>query len=131
MLYHGCLFFFFFSSRRRHTICALVTGVQTCALPISSRESLSPSGPRSSARAHAPTPLRDPRPRSRSPCRPSSRNCRRSTPSASRPSRSSRRIRQIGRASGRERVLSVRVVLGGGHILKKHKQQTLNLEQTQ
>src|SRR3546814_14565205 len=29
-------FFFFFSSRRRHTRCALVTGVQTCALPISS-----------------------------------------------------------------------------------------------
>src|SRR3546814_16714329 len=28
------LFFFFFSSRRRHTRCALVTGVQTCALPI-------------------------------------------------------------------------------------------------
>src|SRR3546814_19302880 len=27
--------FFFFSSRRRHTSCALVTGVQTCALPIS------------------------------------------------------------------------------------------------
>src|SRR3546814_4021979 len=26
--------FFFFASRRRHTICALVTGVQTCALPI-------------------------------------------------------------------------------------------------
>src|SRR3546814_8325866 len=32
---HYCLFmFFFFSSRRRHTRCALVTGVQTCALPI-------------------------------------------------------------------------------------------------
>src|SRR3546814_19717934 len=30
------LVFFFFSSRRRHTRCALVTGVQTCALPISS-----------------------------------------------------------------------------------------------
>src|SRR3546814_774057 len=29
-----CLFFFF-SSRRRHTRCELVTGVQTCALPIS------------------------------------------------------------------------------------------------
>src|SRR3546814_17906658 len=29
--------FFFFSSRRRHTRCALVTGVQTCALPISRR----------------------------------------------------------------------------------------------
>src|SRR3546814_1260538 len=34
--YVFCLFFFFFfSSRRRHTRCALVTGVQTCALPIS------------------------------------------------------------------------------------------------
>src|SRR3546814_1387968 len=33
--------FFFFSSRRRHTRCALVTGVQTCALPISKSESLS------------------------------------------------------------------------------------------
>src|SRR3546814_3231689 len=29
------VFYFFFSSRRRHTRCALVTGVQTCALPIS------------------------------------------------------------------------------------------------
>src|SRR3546814_4826930 len=32
MLFVFC--FFFFSSRRRHTRCALVTGVQTCALPI-------------------------------------------------------------------------------------------------
>src|SRR3546814_11298600 len=30
----------FFSSRRRHTRCALVTGVQTCALPISGYSSL-------------------------------------------------------------------------------------------
>src|SRR3546814_2183608 len=29
------MYVFFFSSRRRHTRCALVTGVQTCALPIS------------------------------------------------------------------------------------------------
>src|SRR3546814_4139463 len=29
---------FFFSSRRRHTRCALVTGVQTCALPISAQD---------------------------------------------------------------------------------------------
>src|SRR3546814_8534014 len=29
---------FFFSSRRRHMICALVTGVQTCALPILEQE---------------------------------------------------------------------------------------------
>src|SRR3546814_3958591 len=32
-MYVLCLIFFF-SSRRRHTRCALVTGVQTCALPI-------------------------------------------------------------------------------------------------
>src|SRR3546814_2050406 len=31
LVFSGC---FFFSSRRRHTRCALVTGVQTCALPI-------------------------------------------------------------------------------------------------
>src|SRR3546814_2924724 len=31
---HRTIAFFFFSRRRRHTICALVTGVQTCALPI-------------------------------------------------------------------------------------------------
>src|SRR3546814_2823981 len=43
---------FFFSSRRRHTRCALVTGVQTCALPIltwdamrwSAHEACSPRG---------------------------------------------------------------------------------------
>src|SRR3546814_4896688 len=37
LVYGLCLYcdFFFFSSRRRHTRCALVTGVQTCALPIS------------------------------------------------------------------------------------------------
>src|SRR3546814_9854140 len=32
---HVVIIYFFFSSRRRHTSCALVTGVQTCALPIS------------------------------------------------------------------------------------------------
>src|SRR3546814_5436720 len=31
------MYVFFLSSRRRHTRCALVTGVQTCALPISLR----------------------------------------------------------------------------------------------
>src|SRR3546814_7024939 len=37
ILVHSCTMLcvvFFFSSRRRHTRCALVTGVQTCALPI-------------------------------------------------------------------------------------------------
>src|SRR3546814_3850746 len=37
IMWSQCSFsLFFFSSRRRHTRCALVTGVQTCALPISS-----------------------------------------------------------------------------------------------
>src|SRR3546814_2973583 len=35
---------FFFSSRRRHTRCALVTGVQTCALPIFVGEAIDRSG---------------------------------------------------------------------------------------
>src|SRR3546814_5557067 len=34
MSFQYCFLLFFFSSRRRHTRCALVTGVQTCALPI-------------------------------------------------------------------------------------------------
>src|SRR3546814_6604456 len=41
VFYVSCMFqlcaLFFFSSRRRHTRCALVTGVQTCALPICTR----------------------------------------------------------------------------------------------
>src|SRR3546814_6048692 len=46
---HGLFLFvfmfwlFFFSSRRRHTRCALVTGVQTCALPIL-RAAFDPAG---------------------------------------------------------------------------------------
>src|SRR3546814_14743267 len=34
VIFHYLFIVFFFSSRRRHTRCALVTGVQTCALPI-------------------------------------------------------------------------------------------------
>src|SRR3546814_2928586 len=53
---------FFFSSRRRHTSCALVTGVQTCALPISSppaawsRPGTTPIRPPRSAWLSAPRP---------------------------------------------------------------------------
>src|SRR3546814_1341394 len=43
--YAPCFIFFFFSSRRRHTRCALVTGVQTCALPILLRRALRRTGP--------------------------------------------------------------------------------------
>src|SRR3546814_1501952 len=34
IVYVSCCLLFFFSSRRRQTRCVLVTGVQTCALPI-------------------------------------------------------------------------------------------------
>src|SRR3546814_8302206 len=37
-LFYLLFLVFFFSSRRRHTRCALVTGVQMCALPIYLRE---------------------------------------------------------------------------------------------
>src|SRR3546814_8166492 len=37
-----CVFLFCFASRRRHTRCALVTGVQTCALPISAPSRIVP-----------------------------------------------------------------------------------------
>src|SRR3546814_7902590 len=57
-------FFFFFSSRRRHTRCALVTGVQTCALPIwaaceagQGRTVRLEIGGRSSARSGGPVPV--------------------------------------------------------------------------
>src|SRR3546814_11802568 len=40
IMYYYYNYIFFFSSRRRHTRCALVTGVQTCALPISAQPRL-------------------------------------------------------------------------------------------
>src|SRR3546814_10596276 len=52
------VYVFFFSSRRRHTRCALVTGVQTCALPIFT--SHGPMGPKVSQ----PLPLSQVPPRS-------------------------------------------------------------------
>src|SRR3546814_3468642 len=45
----------FFSSRRRHTRCALVTGVQTCARPISARR---PAHNKDIARSPNRTPTR-------------------------------------------------------------------------
>src|SRR3546814_3467126 len=55
------IYVFFFSSRRRHTRCALVTGVQTCALPISWRSGSSPSPTAGSATSPAPTSRRNSR----------------------------------------------------------------------
>src|SRR3546814_5504623 len=49
---------FFFSSRRRHTRCALVTGVQTCALTISGIDAAVLSQERRRAAPDAPSILR-------------------------------------------------------------------------
>src|SRR3546814_2947171 len=49
--------FFFFASRRRHTRCALVTGVQTCALPISTEEHVDEALDHGIAIAEFPTTL--------------------------------------------------------------------------
>src|SRR3546814_20321166 len=96
----------FFSSRRRHTRCALVTGVQTCALPICSpalaskamREHLHNAADRSGVRLLIPAARTD----------------------------DSTRV-QIGRASCRGKSVSVRVDLGGRRIIKtkknKHSEQ--------
>src|SRR3546814_6498647 len=50
------MIFVFFSSRRRHTSCALVTGVQTCALPISGAEVRGVGAGVEQARAGGPWP---------------------------------------------------------------------------
>src|SRR3546814_2768426 len=64
------LVFFFFSSRRRHTRCALVTGVQTCALPICSRSPRTRACGRSTAPSCTATGCSGPcpAPGRRSPC---------------------------------------------------------------
>src|SRR3546814_11765807 len=102
------LFFFFFSSRRRHTRCALVTGVQTCALPISSAAGWSRRRrlDRRSVRGSWPTPcpVRRQRP---------GRGCRRGRRAARAwPAPADRKSVVEGKS------VSVRVDLGGRRILK-------------
>src|SRR3546814_12910967 len=92
MIYISDILLFFVSSRRRHTICALVTGVQTCALPIS-----------------APLPAKDPAHADPLPAlRPARRQRvhlrRRRHERAPRSRIRHRRRLEIGRASCRERV---------------------------
>src|SRR3546814_18555618 len=58
LMFGFVIVFFFFSSRRRHTRCALVTGVQTCALPILAARSSRGAGVAFSRRR----PRRRPRP---------------------------------------------------------------------
>src|SRR3546814_11549685 len=91
---------FFFSSRRRHTRCALVTGVQTCALPIWSL----------SARSRSPaTGLQS----DRHPVFPSAAETGAHRPTAIRHSDADRKSVVKGKS------VSVRVDLGGRRIIKK------------
>src|SRR3546814_12573149 len=112
---------FFFSSRRRHTRCALVTGVQTCALPIFGR-----------ARARGSRVVQDLE--SDHPCEVCPPNSRRIADSTRFANASSPRdvnransAEEIGRASCRARVctyVSISVVAGS---LKKNTQNKKRL----
>src|SRR3546814_7137644 len=94
-LISSLLCYFFFSSRRRHTICALVTGVQTCALPISTVSALSRLSRTISAFVCSTTRCGPPVCCARLP------------------------RKKIGRASCRERVCQYSVDLGGRRIINK------------
>src|SRR3546814_15023210 len=115
---------FFFSSRRRHTSCALVNRVQTCALPISLAEGSFDEW----RAAHRICGLKE-----AVPAYPSVASLRAMAPGGHEADIFDFRIqprfadakaflghlREIGRASCRERVLSVRVDLGGRRLIKK------------
>src|SRR3546814_18756377 len=114
------MLFFFFSSRRRHTRCALVTGVQTCALPISSGDGEYQSiadvtSPEASAGSSRTCPG------------PSDGSLRERTTRAARsrsPQRSMLNKDRKSVVSGKS--VSVRVDLGGRSNIKQHtKQQTI------
>src|SRR3546814_1348537 len=94
MLLSGCILIIF-SRRRRHTSCALVTGVQTCALPISRPDCKIPVRHyRPTARAHPLTESRLANATDEKICR--LRTCGRMPGTLE--------LQQIGRASCRERV---------------------------
>src|SRR3546814_15230526 len=123
----------FFSSRRRHTRCALVTGVQTCALPISTKLSCSrPKRERPTIRRRA---SHGRRPGSSSPKPPSRRSPIRrmfSAPSRQTSPRSEQRFFRKATAD-RQRVVegksvSFRVDLGGRRIIQ-NKNTKINLTQ--
>src|SRR3546814_14841875 len=114
MLFHVFVCFcFFFSSRRRHTRCALVTGVQTCALPILASDFppiVRCCFPRRTRRRTTVPGCPRPSPPV-TPCAPIPRDARRRP----RPDRKSV-------VSGKS--VSVRVDLGGRRIIKKKKDKT-------
>src|SRR3546814_2969631 len=96
---------FFFSSRRRHTSCALVTGVQTCALPISGRR-------RPSRRPWQELRLDDPEGRV---VQPAMDSVRRPDAGESFRGRKDRKSVESGKS------VSVSVDIGGRRIIKKKK----------
>src|SRR3546814_14301535 len=119
--------FFFFSSRRRHTSCALVTGVQTCALPIFPwRRVRSVHKPRLWSAEKQADDTRGLRPASRR-CAPPLGTMKAIRPraAAARDSATSaaRRDRQSV-VSGKS--VSVRVDLGGRRIIKKKQHKQIN-----
>src|SRR3546814_6389480 len=97
MVYEDCrvCIVFFFSSRRRHTRCALVTGVQTCALPISATGTPGRGERRRAGSLRALAAVEAARPLLAGPL------ARRSDPALARVQEPQA---EIGRASGRERV---------------------------
>src|SRR3546814_15258707 len=116
---------FFFSSRRRHTRCALVTGVQTCALPICSpspTQESTTSLPRISisirSGGRSTPPCAD-----LWPCGPGGLTFPKTLPMTCLPRAQDTTPKaaptEIGRASCRGKSVSVRVDLGGRRIIKK------------
>src|SRR3546814_18532425 len=112
---------FFFSSRRRHTRCALVTGVQTCALPIFSQHSSDADAICASLPAR--TACRHSGQRARSPSARSSGKCLRFANGAdANPERGRRGTDRKSVVWGKSGY--VRVDLGGRRILKKKQKIT-------
>src|SRR3546814_18997187 len=105
----------FFSSRRRHTICALVTGVQTCALPISACSMYCCRRPRILARRAASA-----RTKAALHVRCFAGSCEKAS-STTRKSRSSWSTRRDRKSVVKGKSVSVRVDLGGRRRIKKKK----------
>src|SRR3546814_19380043 len=109
--------FFFFSCRRRHTRGALVTGVQTCALPI-----CRPPRPRRTGRGRSsPRSVPADRRRLRSgrcPPHPARRDSHQARPATRRPSPRPPDRKIVGKGKS----VSVRVDDGGSRYIQKKKQ---------
>src|SRR3546814_13090659 len=109
-----CVSCYFFSSRRRHTRCALVTGVQTCALPICRFSVTS---------WHLRQPRRDRESAPAARGEEGRHECG-GNPQALPESKGARHPDRKSVVSGKS--VSVRVDLGGRRIIKKQKQDVKN-----